>query len=147
MLFFFQGLSLTTPINASVIMKLTPIVVLITAYFAGLEKLRVKKIIGVGVGAVGAYLLITNDGVSLTKGTFLGDIFIILNASCYAIYLVIAKPLMAKYKPTTVVKWVFLFGMIMCIPFGAQELLVVKWSGMPVEAWLSIVYVVVGATF
>lgn len=147
MLFFFQGLSLTTPINASVIMTMTPIVVLLMAYFLGQEKLSIQKAIGVIVGAVGAYLLITKDGISLSEGTFLGDIFIVLNASAYAVYLVIAKPLMTKYKPTTVIKWVFLFGMIMCLPFGIEELAVVNWRLFPTEAWISVLYVIVGATF
>ncbi len=146
MLLFFKGLSLTTPINGSVIMTMTPIVVLLVAYFLGQERLTSNKVVGVIIGAVGAYLLITKDGVSLTKGTFSGDLFILLNASTYAVYLVIVKPLMAKYKPTTVIKWVFLFGAIMCIPFGTKELMAVDWAGMPISAWMSVGYVVTGAT-
>lgn len=147
MLMFFQGLSMTNPINASVIMTLTPIVVLFTAYLLGQEKLNTIKITGVTLGAVGAYLLITKDGFSLTGGTFLGDVFIIVNASAYALYLVMVKPLMLKYKPITVIKWVFLFGSIMCLPFGLAELVHVEWTTMPLEAWFSVFYVILGATF
>ncbi|MEM9858502.1 MAG: DMT family transporter [Bacteroidota bacterium] len=147
MLFFFKGLSMTNPINASVIMTLTPIVVLLTAFFMKQEKMNLKKIVGVMVGAIGAYLLITKDGISLTQNTFLGDILVLLNGSTYAVYLVLVKPLMIKYKPTTVIKWVFLFGMLMCVPFGTAELAAVEWPSIPVEAWLSVAYAVVGATF
>ncbi|MEM7109939.1 MAG: DMT family transporter [Bacteroidota bacterium] len=147
MLFFFKGLSLTNPINASVIMTLTPIVVVLTAFSMRKEKMNLSKVLGVIIGAVGAYLLITKDGISLTQDTFVGDTLILLNGSTYAVYLVLVKPVMIKYKPITVIKWVFLFGMIMCIPFGVTELVAVKWATMPAEAWLSVAYAVLGATF
>jgi drug/metabolite transporter (DMT)-like permease len=144
---FFKGLSLTNPINASVIMTASPIMVMLTAYFLGKEKLTINKIIGVLIGALGAYLLLTKDGVSLTHGTFLGDLFILLNGTSYAIYLVIVKPLMAKYKPITVIKWIFLFGFIFTFPFGIEQLSAVNWAVIPPRAWMSIAYVIVAATF
>jgi drug/metabolite transporter (DMT)-like permease len=146
-MFFFKGLSLTTPINASVIMTASPIMVMLTAYVLGKERLTPLKIVGVLIGALGAYLLVTKDGVSLSHGTFLGDIFILMNGTSYAIYLVIVKPLMAKYKPVTVIKWIFLFGIIFTFPFGIGELAAVNWTIIPLEAWLAVGYVVVAATF
>ena len=147
MLAFFHGLSLTNPINASVIMTCSPIMVLLTAYVLGKERLTPLKIAGVLVGALGAYLLLTKDGVSLSNGTFLGDLFILVNGSSYAVYLVIVKPLMAKYKAITVIKWIFLFGAIFTLPFGYGELTSVNWDVIPTEAWLSIGYVVLFSTF
>ena len=98
-------------------------------------------------GAIGAYLLITKDGISLENNTFIGDLFIVLNASTYAVYLVLVKPLMRKYKPFTIIKWIFLFGLIMVIPFGAFELSSTNFAVIPLEGWLSVIYVVLGATF
>jgi drug/metabolite transporter (DMT)-like permease len=147
MLAFFYGLSMTNPINASVIMTVSPIMVLLTAYVLGRERLTPLKIIGVLVGALGAFLLVTKDGVSLSQGTFMGDLFILVNGSSYAIYLVLVKPLMAKYKPITVIKWIFLFGSIFTIPFGFSELAAVDWTVIPMDGWLSIGYVLFFATF
>ncbi|TRX61475.1 DMT family transporter [Fulvivirga sp. M361] len=147
MLCFFQGLSLTNPINASVIMTLTPIAVLVTANVLGQEKFTRPKILGVSVGAVGAFLLVTKDGFTFESGTLIGDLFILLNASFFAVYLVVVKPLMLKYKPLTVIKWAFLIGMFMCLPFGGYELSIVEWSTLPFQAWMSVFYVIIGATF
>ncbi|MEQ8925800.1 MAG: DMT family transporter [Fulvivirga sp.] len=144
---FFKGLSMTNPINGSVIMTTSPIMVMLVAYLLGREKLTVMKIVGVMVAAVGAYLLLTKDGVSLSEGTFLGDLFILINGTSYAVYLVIVKPLMAKYKAITVIKWVFLFGIFFTLPFGFEQLSVVEWNTISTEGWLSIVYVILGATF
>ncbi|MTI20648.1 DMT family transporter [Fulvivirga sp. RKSG066] len=144
---FFSGLNLTTPINASVIMTTSPIAVMITAYFLGKEKITWLKIVGVLVGALGAFLLITKDGASLNKGTFLGDLLVLINGASYAVYLVIVKPLMARYKATTVIKWVFFFGWLIIIPFGTNQFLDVQWATIPMYVWLSIVFVIVMATF
>lgn len=146
-LLFFKGLSLTTPINASVIMTTSPISVLLAAYFLGKERLTLIKIAGVIVGAIGAYLLITKDGVTLGKGTFLGDLLVLINGASYAVYLVIVKPLMAKYKATTVIKWVFFFGWLVIIPFGVQEFALVDWGSLPPIVWFSIVFVIILGTF
>jgi drug/metabolite transporter (DMT)-like permease len=147
MLLFFEGLSLTTPIHGSIIMTMSPIAVLIVAAFMGREKLTVLKSIGTAVGFVGAFLLLTRHGFSFSEGTFLGDLMILGNSITYAVYLVIVKPLMKKYRPFTVLKWVFLYGTLLCLPFGFTQLLQVEWATFTSEAWFSVFYVVFGSTF
>ena len=72
---------------------------------------------------------------------------IFINALSYGIYLVIVKPLMGKYKPLTVISWVFLFGFIYVLPFGWGEFTEVNWEGLgKTELW-SMGYVVVAVTF
>ena len=144
---FFKGLSLTNPINGSVIMTTSPIMVMVVAYFLGRERLTLLKIIGVILGGLGAYLLLTKDGVSFEGGTFLGDLFILMNGTSYAIYLVIVKPLMAKYNAITVIKWIFLFGIFFTLPFGFGQLSEVNWTIIPWEGWSSIFYVIIASTF
>ncbi|MDH5367129.1 MAG: DMT family transporter [Cyclobacteriaceae bacterium] len=146
-LMFFKGLSLTTPINASIIMTLSPVVVVVGAYIAGNEKLSIWKIMGLLIGATGAYLLITKDGVSFSNQNFVGNLFIFVNACSYATYLIVVKKLMLKYQSFTVVKWVFLFGGIIAIPFGIVDLMNVNWLSLPTVAWTSILYVIIGVTF
>ncbi len=147
MLLFFQGLSMTTPIHASIIMTMSPIAVLVVAALMGGEKLTRLKLIGTAVGFTGAVLLLTRHGVSLSEGTFLGDLMILGNGTAYAIYLVLAKPLMKKYRPFTVLKWVFLYGVIFVLPFGLTQLMQVQWETFPPEAWFSVFYVIFGSTF
>lgn len=146
-LMFFKGLSLTNPISASVIMTTSPITVLLVSYFVLRERITTRKIIGILLGATGALLLIGTTGFSLSNDTFLGNLFILVNATSYSIYLVLVKPLMLRYQTLTVVKWIFLFGSFVVIPFGAHDLSVVDWSAFTSEAWLSLSYVVIGTTF
>lgn len=146
-LMFFKGLSLTTPINASIIMTINPAVVVLGAYFVGSERLTWTKIVGLAFGAIGAYLLITKDGADFNNQYFVGNLFVFINACSYATYLIVVKELMSKYDSLTIIKWVFLFGGILAVPFGIPDLLEVQWTLLPKIAWLSMAYVVVGTTF
>ena len=126
---FFEGLNLTTPINASIIMVSTPILVLVLAHFIIGEKISLQKIIGIALGATGAsYLILHQGSISFTSNTFVGNLFVLINAASYAAFLVIVKPLMKKYSAITVMKWVFLFGTIYVIPFSANLALNANYS-------------------
>jgi drug/metabolite transporter (DMT)-like permease len=146
-IFFFKGISLTSPMLGSVIMTSTPIIVLIVSFFLLNERITWVKSLGILLGATGAALLLVSKGTDLSNSTFTGNLFILINAISYSIYLVIVKPLMVKYDALTVIKWVFLFGSFMVIPFGIGELSVVQWSIFDYTVWLSIGYIIIGSTF
>lgn len=147
-LFFFEGLSRTTPINAGILMVLTPILVLVISNIILREKITFLKIAGIATGISGALFLLLSKGKgSFGNDTFLGDIFIFLNAASYAIYLVIVKPLMFKYHPVTVMKWVFLLGLPMVSPFGFNEFSSIAWNNIPSLIYFEIFYVIVFTTF
>ncbi|MGB2458664.1 MAG: DMT family transporter, partial [Flavobacteriales bacterium] len=145
---FFEGLNLTTPINAAVIMVSNPILVLLFGIFLATERFSTKKGIGVALGAIGAIVLITNGGqVSMNNEHFWGNIMVFINASSYAVYLVLVKPLMQKYKPITVISWVFLFGILFVIPFGWSDFQAIHWATMPSGILWRVAFVVIGTTF
>lgn len=147
-LMFFKGLNFTTPINAAVIMPSTPIIVMIIAAFALKEKVTFKKVLGIGIGLSGTLLiLLAGKKISFDSETFVGDLMIFVNASCYGIYLVMITPLMRKYHPITVVKWVFLFGTITVLPFGWNEFLEIDFATMPTNIIWACLYVVFGLSF
>ena len=88
---FFLGLSLTTPINASLIMIMTPVLVFVISFFLPHEKVTWQKILGLVVGSAGALIILGGKGFSFNGSTVLGDFFILINATSYAVYLVIVK--------------------------------------------------------
>lgn len=147
-LMFFHGLMRTSPINSSIIMVATPILVLVLSGLLIGERITWAKALGVALGAAGALSLIALKPEGDTSGaTVLGDMFILINATAYGIYLVIVKPLMRRYTAITVMSWSFLFGMIMVLPFGVSDLTVVapgEWSS---QIWSAMSFVVVMVTF
>jgi drug/metabolite transporter (DMT)-like permease len=145
---FFIGIKYTTPIHGSLIMIATPILVLIFSRLVAREKVNKLKTIGILLGASGALVLVL-FGKTIVAGvnTPLGDLFIFLNATCYAIYLVIVKKLMNKYNPFTVVKWIFIFGFIFVLPFGWNQFSQIQWHTFTTPVWIAVASVVLGATF
>lgn len=145
---FFTGLKYTTPINASLIMTTTPILVLLISAFIIKEKITSQKMAGIALGAFGAIMLIAyGKELSFQQDQLFGDLMIFINATSYGIYLVYVKKLMMKYHPITVVKWVFTFGILFVFPFGIGELLEVEWSSFTAGVWWAVIYVLVAVTF
>ncbi len=147
-LFFFHGLNLSSAFNSGIIMALNPIMVVILSFFLLKERLTVFKITGITLGATGAILLTLKASTHMGDSR-LGDLFLFLNALSYAIYLVLAKPLMKKYSPIQVITWVFTFGLffVLLFPPTLGELSQINFQRIPTEIWWKISYVVVGVTF
>ena len=147
-LFFFHGLNLSSSFNSGIIMSMNPIMVGILSYFLLKEKPTLIKIAGVLLGASGAILL-TLKGAVGNGDSIIGDLFLIINAMSYALYLVLAKPLMSRYAPITVITWVFTFGLFfVCIfPSTIPDLVQTDFASIPSEIYLKIVYIIVGVTF
>lgn len=146
-IFFFEGLNLTTPINSSIIITSIPILVLIFSNLLLKHNITLYKIIGIACGTTGALVIILLQGsISFKSDTFTGNLFIIINSISYALYMVLLKPLLLKYKAITVIKWAFSFGLIFIIPFCIEPALSADWQSIPVNIWLSISFVVIGTT-
>ncbi len=147
-LFFFHGLNLSSSINSGIIMTVNPILVVILSFFLLKERITKTKVIGIVLGATGAILLTLAGGTGKGDST-LGDFFLFINAASYAVYLVIAKPLMKKYQPLTVITYVFTFGLcfILLYPPTLSELFTTDYSTFTPSIIAKIVYVIVGVTF
>ena len=147
MLLFFKGLAITTPINAAILMVTTPLFVAFFSFFLLNEKVTKLKVIGLCFGVFGAILLLLGPSLSFNSTTLWGDLMVMTNAIIYAYYLIIAKPLLHKYSPITVIKWTFFFGGLLVIPFGFTELKEVQWQAIPNSIWSAIIFLIIGATF
>ena len=145
-LLFYKGISLTTAVNGSIIMTLTPVLVLIWASLLIGEKITRTKILGVILGLMGAITILYQPQAILTTGDWRGDILVLINGASYACYLVLVKPLMKKYKPMTVVKWVFTIAILFVIPVGFTQASTVDFSSLPPKVWWSMGYAIIIVT-
>lgn len=147
-LFFFHGLNLSSSVNSGIIMAFNPIMVVILSGFALKEKITPIRLTGILVGAAGAVLL-TLTGEKTVSETSLGDLYLLVNSFSYAIYLVLAKPLMKKYSPLLVITWVFTIGLgfLFLYPPVLTEFSTTNFTSIPFDIWVKIGYVVVGVTF
>ena len=147
-LLFFKGLNLTTPINAAIVMTINPILVIFLSFLIIKEAITYRKSLGILLGLVGAAILILKEGtIDFTSNHQTGNLFVFINASSYALYLVILKPMMEKYHPITVMFYVFGFGLLYVLPFGFTNFMDVNWSSIPNIIYLEIAFVVIFTTF
>lgn len=145
---FFWGLSETLPIHASLIMMSTPLLITLFAAFGLGERPGPSKIAGLVLGVGGAALLmLAGKGLEGTGASLKGDVLILLNAASYAVYLVLVKPLMLRYRPLVVIRWVFLFGLLAVLPFGWEVLSRVQWTQFQAGDWLAVGFIVLCCTF
>jgi len=148
MLTFFKGLSMTSPISAAVIMVCTPLIVLILSAIIIKEKMRKRKILGILLGLFGtSFLILYGKAVGNNSNSSWGNFLVLVNAVSYGYYLVIVKKLMDKYNAFTFVKWIYLFGFLMVIPFGWSQFHSVNWAVLPSDIVWKIGFVVVFSTF
>ena len=148
MLTFFKGLSLTSPISAAVIMVSTPMIVLTLSAIIMKERMQRRKVYGIVLGLVGtAFLILYGKSIGSATNAGLGNFLVLVNAISYGFYLIIVKKLMDKYNAFTFVKWIYLFGFIMVLPFGWSQFQAVEWAVVPMDIFWKIGFVVVFSTF
>lgn len=148
MLLFFNGLNVTSPVNASLIMTVNPILVLIASAVVLGQPIVRRRLIGVILGGIGAAaILLWSGSEARVHASWQGDLMILINATSYAFYLVAVKPLMSKYRPLTVVTWVFLFGWLFTTPIGWSQAMDIDWSRFGASEWAGVAYVVLATTF
>lgn len=147
-LFFFSGLELTSPMHSAIIMTLNPIIVALLSVLILKQRLLKLNWMGIVLGFIGAAWLIssTSEGKESTSSV-LGDLFIFINATSYGIYLILVKPLMKKYKPITVITWVFTFGLLYVLPFGLNDLILFDLQVLTVENTIAILFIIFFTTF
>ena len=149
MLFFFKGLSLSTPINSSVIVTLSPIMVLILSAIIVKERITLLKTMGIMIGLAGALVLVLFSSTSseFAPNIPLGNVLFIINAFSYGLYLILVKPLAKKYHSITLMKWLFLIAIFINLPVTFSEFAAVEWTNLPFEAIWKMSFVVLGTTF
>ena len=145
---YFIGLSLTSPIDASIVVTMLPIITMILAALILKEPITLMKAVGVLVGASGALLLVFHSPVVHNgHSNFWGNVIVFGAVSSFALYLTLFKELISRYSPVTVMKWMFLFGTIVCLPFCYKPLEQTDFTILSSGTYWRIAYMVFFATF
>ncbi len=146
---YIVGLSLTSPINATIELTTMPIFTLILSSIILNERITPRRALGIALGFTGAVLLITRttSGASGHPTDFRGDILILISQVGYAFYLTYFSGVIRKYDAFTFNKWTFTFASIMIMPFVAPHIAQIDWPAMSARTATEIIYIVAAATF
>ncbi len=145
---FLKGLSLTSPIDAAIMMIITPILVIIIASILIKERITTLRLVGIIIGFLGAaFLVVLGDKAGNKESSLIGNVFVLINAMSWGTFLVLVKPLMKKYHTVTILRWTFLFGFPMVLPFGVVDFLHFDWSMLSTEVIAYTAFVIIFTTF
>lgn len=145
---FIFGLSLTSPIDASIVTTTLPIVTMIVAAIYLKEPITNKKVLGIFVGAMGALMLImSSHAASNGGGSIIGDLLCLVAQISFSIYLTVFKGLSQQYSAVTINKWMFVYASICYIPFSYYDISTIQWATIPTIAIFQVLYVVLGGSF
>ena len=144
---FIYGLSKTSPIDASLVVTLLPIVTMLLSAIIIKEPITWLKAVGVLTGASGAIILVLNSNNESSSGSMIGNLIVLGSVTSFALYLTLFKDLISRYSPLTAVKWMFLFAALLTFPMSFNLLTSTDISQFDTSVYLRIGYVVILATF
>jgi drug/metabolite transporter (DMT)-like permease len=144
---FIKGLTLTSTVHASLLMLVTPLLVTVAAFWVLKERFTVFKFLGLLLGVLGALFLILQKEKGAGQSSWQGDVLIIVNAVSYSLYFILVKPLMLRYSPLHVIRWIFTLGFFMILPFAWQDFMQVKWGLFQWQHIVALAGIIVCGTF
>jgi drug/metabolite transporter (DMT)-like permease len=141
-LLFIYGINATTASNASLLMACVPIYTGIMSSITGYEKIRSTTWISIFLSFFGIFLIIRADagGLDFSSSHFKGNMLIILASISWAIYTVMAAPLLKKYSPLKLTAITMSIGTLLLIPFSIKELSRQNWQNISTSSWLGFIY-------
>ena len=145
MLLFISGLQRTTATNAVVIGSTIPVFTVGVAVALRKEAATLPKLFGLAVAFGGALTIVGAGRFESGGARFTGNLLVLLNSLSFSIYLVISRRLLSRYSPMTVVSWVFVFGTLGVLPFGAHTL-AMQAPHLSARTWWCVAYIVLFPT-
>ena len=145
---FIKGLTMTSTVHASLLSLVTPIVVTLFALWVLKERFTIYKAAGLSLGIGGSTVFILQRESSHQATDYLlGDLLIVLNAISYSLYFILVKPLMERYSPLHVIRWVFTLGFLMMLPFCWGQTADIQWQELTWLQLAALLYIGIAGTF
>lgn len=143
------GLSITSPVNASIVTTSMPIFALILAAIILKEPVTGRKALGVAMGCCGAITLIVTSvsAANARVGDIRGDLLCMGAQFSFALYLSLFSNLIKRYSVFTVNKWMFTYAALMIVPFSYGHVAEIDFNAVPVKTWLETGFVVFFGTY
>ena len=143
------GLSITSPINASIVTTSMPIFAMLLAAIILKEPITGKKALGVLMGCSGALILILTSAAHVNDkvGDIRGDLLCLGAQFSFALYLSLFNPLIRRYNVFTINKWMFLWASLLLTPFTWSHVAAIDFPQVPQRTWWEVGYVVFFGTY
>lgn len=143
------GLSITSPINASIVTTSMPIFAMVLSALILKEPVTGKKALGVLMGCSGALILILTSASATSSrvGDIRGDLLCLFAQFSFALYLALFGKLIRRYSVFTINKWMFTYATAAILPFSWPSVAAIDFGSVPARTWIETGYVVFVGTY
>ena len=146
--FIMYGLSMTSPIDGSIIDTIVPLLVLALSVLLGMDRFTRLKITGLVLGMAGAVAVVLAGASSSHAHSHLwGNVMIFRCACVTSVYMVWFKRLIAKYRITTVLRWLYCAAAVMALPLGIGPIVHTDFAAIARHALLPTLFVLTVPTY
>lgn len=144
---FTVGISYTSPVNATIVATMLPIIALIFSALIIKEPITLQKVSGLVIGLSGALFLVLGSGLGVGGGGLKGDLMCLTAQTCIGLYMVIFSSMIHRYSVFTLMKWMFLFSSIVVTIITWPVVSAIDYASLPLVAWAEILFIVFCGTF
>jgi drug/metabolite transporter (DMT)-like permease len=141
---FLFGQKLTGAGHGSLMFATAPIWLFLGGLIFMKEKFILRRAIGVILGLTGVAVIITSGAIELGTRYLFGDFIILEAVISWVVYTIFCKPLVIKYGAFRVTAYTLASGTLVYFPFGLYHALSFSYTGVPLGAWASVIYVALG---
>jgi drug/metabolite transporter (DMT)-like permease len=141
-LLYVKGLSLTTAINAVLLSTTIPVCTLVISLFLGIDKLSLRRFIGIALAAAGVIYLVNPSRADFSGGTMAGNLLIVANSLSYGAYIALSKDLFQRYGALNVITWIFLIASLIVVPIGFVDLRHLDTATVAPIVWGAVIYTI-----
>lgn len=141
-IFFMLGLKYTTVSHSALFISLSPLAAALIQAATGRERITLPALAGLGLAFVGAVLVIRSQfgGFAFSSDLFLGDVLTLCATFIWALYTIMARPLLDRYSSLKVMAYNMAAGTVLLLPFALPDLLRQSWTTVPGRSWLALCF-------
>jgi drug/metabolite transporter (DMT)-like permease len=138
----FWGISLSTAFSSALVLTSGPLFTLAILVLAGAERLRASQVAGTLVAMAGIALFLSDKFAGGLHAGF-GDLMLLVAASLFSLYTVLARPLVERYGPLIVLAYTLLFGAPLMIVISAPSMLAADLGRLTPMVWFGLFWAIV----
>ena len=143
---FVKGLSLTTAINATLLITTIPVSTLVCSIALGYDKASLRHFLGIALAAAGVIYLVDPWRADFTGQTTLGNLLLIASSFSYGAYIAVSRNLFRRYGALSVITWMFQIAALLAIPIAAYSWSTQGLSVITPGLGLAVVYIILVPT-
>lgn len=144
----FQGLKTASPVNASAVFTLTPVMAAGFGWLLMRQVMTARIALALALGAMGAlWVIFRGDLAAMARLEFgRGEAIYLLGCVAHAFYTPLVRRLNRGESPVVFSFGTLLAGAIVLLIWAAPAIRQTDWAGLPAIVWATLIYVAVFAS-